>query len=278
MTLTITTTLPLAGGSAIPQLGLGVWRLSEADAADVLAEAFDVGLRHIDTAQGYENEAAVGRAIAASGLLRDEVFVTSKLRTRDFPNAGSSLDGSLRKLGLGHLDLFLLHWPVPARGTALNAWRALIAAQAAGKVRSIGVSNFLPAHIDSLVAETGVMPAVNQVELHPYYQQRDIRDYHRQNGIVLESYSPLGGGVVLADPVIGEIARRLGRTPAQVIIRWHLQQGLVALPKTATVSRVAPNAQVFDFALSEADMAAINALDRPDGKVLPHPERMNNLF
>lgn len=270
----------LNDGNRIPQLGFGVWRLAEAAAPRIVGEALRAGYRHIDTAQGYDNEAGVGRAIRESGLAREEIFVTSKLRTRDqgYDKARRSFEGSLERLGLDRLDLFLIHWPVPRHGLYVETWKALVELQQEGRVRSIGVSNFLPAHIEAIVAETGVVPAVNQIELHPYYQQRDVRGEHARRGIVIESYSPLGSGTVLDDPTLADIARRHGRSVAQVIIRWHLQQGLVVLPKTATFERVAENFAVFDFTLSDEDISRIDALDRPDGKTLEPPEAMNDLF
>ena len=271
----------LRDGIGIPQLGFGVWELGDAAAAPVLAAAFAAGFRHIDTAQAYGNEAEVGRALRASGLPREEVFVTSKMRTRDFPydKARRSVAGSLERMGLDSLDLFLLHWPVPEHdGLFVEAWKALIDLRDAGTLRTIGVSNFLPAHIDRLVAETGVAPSVNQLELHPRFQQRDVRAAHARLGVAIESYSPLGRGAILSEPALAAIAEAHGKSPAQVIIRWHLQDGLIVLPKTATLARVAENFDVFDFELTPAEMAVIEGLDRPDGKILPDPTRMNHLF
>ena len=271
----------LNDGTTIPQLGFGVWEIGDDAAAGVLATAFATGFRHIDTAQAYGNERGVGRAVRECGLARNEVFVTSKLRSSHFPfdTARQSLNDSLERMGLETLDLFLLHWPVPAHdGLMVEAWKALIEEQKAGKVRSIGVSNFLPEHLERLIAETGVTPAVNQLELHPYFQQRDLRDALKAMNIAIESYSPLGRGKILEDAAITAIAQAHGKSSAQVIIRWHLQDGLIVLPKTATPLRVAENFDVFDFTLSDSEMAAIAALDKPDGKILPDPRHMNNLF
>jgi 2,5-diketo-D-gluconate reductase A len=272
--------ISLNDGQSIPQLGFGVWRLKEAEAPKIVGEALKVGYRHIDTAQGYENEAGVGQAIKSSGLGRGEVFVTSKLRTshQGYDSALRSFEETLERLGLDYLDLFLIHWPAPKHDRYVETWKAFIEIQKSGKVRSIGVSNFLPEHIDRIVGETGVSPAVNQIELHPYYQQRDMRDYHAAKSIVIESYSPLGSGSVLEDETIAGIAKAHGRSVAQIIIAWHLQQGLVVLPKTATLERVAQNFDVLDITLSPEEIAAIDGLDSPDGKTLTPPEKNNNLF
>ncbi len=273
--------LTLSDGYAIPQLGFGVWQLDEADAAPVLAKAFEVGFRHIDTAQAYDNERQVGAAVKRSGLDRGEIFVTSKLRTSEYPTgkARRSLEQSLERLQLDYLDLFLLHWPVPDHdGLFVEAWGDLIAAQEDGLVRSIGVSNFLPDHVARLVTETGVAPAINQVELHPRFQQRDLRAAMEEYKVTVESYSPLGRGAMLGEDVLVDIARAHGKSPAQVIIHWHLQEGLIVLPKTSSVERVSENFDVFDFELSAEEMEAIKALDRADGKILFDPLKMNSLF
>ena len=275
-------TLTLNDGHAIPRLGFGVWRLPDEDAPSVVGAAIEAGYRHIDTAQGYGNEEGVGQAVREALVPRDELFITSKQRTRDqgYDSTFRSFEGSLQRLGLDWIDLFLIHWPVPQHDLYAETWKALVELRAQGRVRSIGVSNFLPAHIERIMGETGVAPAVNQVELHPRYQQRDIRDWHAERGIVIESYSPLGGdgAAVLREPAVTDIAARLGKTPAQVVIRWHLQQDLVVLPKTASPTRAAENLDVWDFALDADDMARLEALDRADSKTLPRPEEMNDLF
>lgn len=271
----------LNDGKTIPQLGFGVWEVGDDVAASVLAAAFDAGFRHIDGAQAYGNERGVGAAVRASGLKRDEVFVTTKMRTSHYPHdkARASVEGSLERMGLDHVDLFLLHWPVPGHdGLFVEAWRTLIEMRTEGKIGSIGVSNFLPEHIERLIAETGVTPAVNQLELHPRFQQRDVRAAHDRLGVKIQSYSPLGRGAILVEPVLTAIAEAHGKSPAQVIIRWHLDEGLIVLPKTATLARVPENFDVFDFALTPEEMNAIAALDRSDGKILPDPARMNTLF
>jgi 2,5-diketo-D-gluconate reductase A len=274
--------IPLNDGNRIPQLGFGVWRLDVDDAPEVVGAAIRTGYRHIDTAQGYDNEEGVGRAIAEAEVKRADLFVTSKLRNGDqgYDRAKASLDGSLERLGLDYLDLFLIHWPAPAHDRYVDTWKALVEAQKDGKVRSIGVSNFLPEHIERIIDETGVVPVVNQVELHPAYQQRDIREWHRDHDIQLECYSPLGGqdSNLLDNEAIKEISEAHGKSPAQVIIRWHLQQNLVVIPKSEKPERAAENFDVLDFSLTSEDVRKIDALDQPDGKTLPQPNENNDLF
>lgn len=268
-------------GNAIPQLGFGVWQIDDDTTSDIVGQALKAGYRHIDTAQAYGNEAGVGRAINESGLAREDIFVTSKLRTGDYgyDSALKSFDGTMERLNLEVIDLFLLHWPVPAHdGLASESWKALIEIHKSGRAKSIGVSNFLPDHLERIIGETGVIPVVNQLELHPHYQQRHVRDVMRSHDIAIQCYSPLGRGVVLEEPEIVAIADAHGKSTAQVIIRWHLQQGLIALPKTASPERVGENFDVFDFELTADQMAAIDGLDRPDGKVLPEPTEWNRLF
>ncbi len=274
--------IPLNDDHAIPQLGFGVWRLPENDAPKVVDAAIKAGYRHIDTAQGYNNEAGVGRAIRDADIGREQLFVTSKLRNahQGYDKALRSLDESLERLQLDYLDLFLIHWPAPAHDRYVETWQAFVEAQKQGKIRSIGVSNFLPEHIKRLIDETGVVPAVNQLELHPAFQQRDIREFHRDNDILIECYSPLGGkgSNLLENDVLKQIGEKHGKSPAQVMIRWHLQQNLVPLPKSSKPERAEANYAVWDFNLTSEDIARIDALDRPDGKTLPHPNDNNDLF
>lgn len=272
--------IALNDGNTIPQLGFGVWRLEESDAPRIVGEAIRCGYRHIDTAQGYSNEAGVGRAIREAEVAREELFITSKLRTGDqgYDKTIRSFEGTLSRLGLETLDLFLIHWPVPAQDKYAETWKAFVTLQNEGRIKSIGVSNFLPGHIERIIDETGVAPAVNQIELHPYYQEREVRDFHAGKRIAIESYSPLGSGAVLGDSVIAAIGEKHGKSVAQIIIRWHLQQGLIVIPKTATPERVPENFDVFDFELDAGDIARIDALDRADGKTLPTPDKMNNVF
>ncbi len=270
---------PLNDGNAIPQLGFGVWQVPNDGVTGAVGEAIRAGYRHIDTAQGYDNEAGVGRAIREAGVDREDLFITSKIRTKSMgADARKGIEESLKALGLDYLDMFLIHWPIPAHNNYVETWKAFIKARDEGLVRTIGVSNFLPEYLGRIIDETGVAPAINQIETHPYYQQRDVRQFHFQNRIQLESYSPLGGGEVLDDPVIAEIARRHGRTPAQIIIRWHLQEGLVAIPKSTHADRIRDNLDVFGFELDEADIGRIASLDKPDGKQLDDPANNNNIW
>lgn len=271
----------LNDGWHIPAMGFGVWKIDNDKVEGAVTAALEAGYRHVDTAQGYDNEPGVGAAIRASSLERAEVFVTSKLRTKSmgYEEALTGIRESLEALQLDYLDLFLIHWPTPARDKYVDTWRALVQAQKDGFVRSIGVSNFLPDHIDRVIEATGVTPAVNQLEIHPYFQQRDVRGYHEHQGIKLESYSPLGHGEVLKDPVIEEIARSVLVSPAQVILRWHLQQGLIVIPKSETPDRIRSNLSVFDFELSEDEMARIGELDDPsNGRTNSDPATFNDEY
>jgi 2,5-diketo-D-gluconate reductase A len=247
----------------IPQLGFGVFQVPSAETEVAVARALDAGYRHIDTAAAYKNEGAVGQAIHASGLPREEIFVTTKCFNDDHGHdkAKRAFKASLERLELEHIDLYLIHWPVPSHDLYVETWQAFIELQAEGLVRAIGVSNFQPAHLERIVAETGVVPAINQVELHPYFQQAGVRHEHDQLAIVTEAWSPLGQGLELEDPVIVEIAGAHSKTPAQAIIRWHLQLGNVVIPKSVTPERIVENFDVFDFELTPAEMDAIRALD-----------------
>lgn len=268
--------IPLNNGVLIPQLGFGTYKLPPVQTREVVLRALEAGYRHVDTAQMYRNEAAVGRAVLDSGLPRDEIFVTSKLNNafHAYDEAHAAFDRTLDDLGFEHVDLFLIHWPLPAFGRFVEAWRALEEIYASGRARSIGVSNFQPHHLDRILAEGTVVPAVNQVELHPYLVQHEVRAYDAAHGIVTEAWSPLGRGRVLEDEEVLRIAADLGRTPAQVVLRWHVQRGDVVIPKSATPARIAENAAIFDFVLDEAAMAAITALDR-DTRIGSHPDQEN---
>jgi 2,5-diketo-D-gluconate reductase A len=247
----------------IPQLGFGVFQVPPKETEEVVARALDVGYRHIDTAAAYKNEGAVGQAIHASGLDRGEIFVTTKCFNDDHGHdkAKRACKQSLERLELQHVDLYLIHWPVPAHDLYVETWQAFIELQEEGLVRAIGVSNFQPAHLERIINETGVAPAINQVELHPHFQQAGLRHEHDQLDIVTEAWSPLGQGQELDDPVIVEIANDHSKTPAQTIIRWHLQLGNVVIPKSVTPRRIEENFDVFDFELSDAEMEAIRELD-----------------
>jgi 2,5-diketo-D-gluconate reductase A len=256
--------LTLRGAIDIPQLGFGVFQVPPEDTAEVTARALEVGYRHIDTAAGYENEAGVGEAVRASGLDRGEVFVTTKCPndSHGYDEARAAFADSQERLGIGYVDLYLIHWPVPSRDRYVETWKAFIDLQSEGSIREIGVSNFQPAHLRRVIDETGVTPSINQVELHPYLQQRELRTEHERLGILTEAWSPLAQGEVLDDPTITRIAADHGKTPGQVVIRWHLQLGNVVIPKSVTPERIAQNFDVFGFELSDDDMAAIEALDR----------------
>lgn len=256
--------IPLNDGHRIPQLGLGIWRVSDAETADVVGTAFELGYRHIDGAVGYGNEEGLGRAIRASDVPRSEIFITTKLNNPDQgrKEAVKAVDVSLTRLGLDYVDLYLIHWPCPRHDRFVDSWKALIEARDAGKVRSIGVSNFRAQDIERIVDATGVVPVVNQIELHPLFQQAELRSYASSHGIVTESWAPLArGGELLAHPVLQAIAGKHGKSAAQVILRWHVQLGLVVFPKSVTPARIAENAAIFDFVLDADDMAKIATLD-----------------
>lgn len=273
--------ITLNDGKTIPQLGFGVWQVPNGAVTEAVQTAIKAGYRSIDTAQGYGNEAGVGKAIAESGVPREELFITSKLRTRDqgYDSTLKSLMGTLDRMGLDYLDLFLIHWPVPAHDRYSDTWKAFVQLQRDGRIRSIGVSNFLPEYLDRIIGDTGVTPAINQIEVHPEFQQLDVRAFHDQHDIAIESYSPLGSGSgILDNAVIGGIAKKHGKSPAQAILRWHLQQGLIVIPKSVHAERIKANIDVFDFELDEDDMAAFGKLDRPDGKTGDDPATNNSLW
>lgn len=266
-------TITFSDGMSMPQVGLGLWQTPAEVTAGVVRTAIQTGYRSIDTAAAYENEAGVGEGVRTGGVARADLFVTTKLRTRDhgYDAALKAFDRSLARLGLDYVDLFLIHWPAPTHGRYIETWRALTRLQEEGRARSIGVSNFMVEHLRRIIGETGVIPALNQIELHPKFQQTDLRAFHAGQGICTESWSPLGQGALLKHPVIARIAARHGKTPAQSIIRWHLEQSLVVIPKSVRAERIAENFEVFDFRLDDADMSAIAALDDPMGRMGPDP-------
>jgi diketogulonate reductase-like aldo/keto reductase len=265
--------LPIAPSEQIPQLGYGVFQVPPKETEVAVAEALSAGYRHIDTAAAYRNEGGVGQALHASGIDRDELFVTTKCWNDDqgYEQAKRACRESLDRLELSHLDLYLIHWPVPAHDQYVETWKAFVELQSEGLVRSIGVSNFQPEHLERVIAETGVAPAINQVELHPHFQQVGLRREHERLGILTEAWSPLGQGLELDDPAIVEIAQAHGKTPAQTIIRWHLQLGNVVIPKSVTPERIRENFDVFDFELSDEQLDAIAALDAGT-RIGPDPE------
>jgi 2,5-diketo-D-gluconate reductase A len=264
----------LHDGVTIPQLGFGVFQVPPGETYNAVTRALDAGYRHIDTAAAYGNEAEVGQAVLGSGLDRGEVFVTTKLANPDHGHeqAHRAFKASLERLELGYVDLYLIHWPVPARDRYVETWKALVELRGEGVVRAIGVSNFQPAHLRRVIDETGVAPAINQVELHPRLQQPGLRREHEELGIVTEAWSPLAKGGVLDDPVIGGLAEAHGKTPAQIVLRWHLQLGNVVIPKSVTPARIAENVDVFDFHLSGREMDAIEQLDAGE-RTGPDPDR-----
>lgn len=256
--------IKLNNGATMPQLGLGVWKADDTEAEAAVKTALQTGYRLIDTATLYKNEAGVGRAIQASLVPRDQIFVTTKLWNTDqgFERAQAAFETSLAQLGLDYVDLYLIHWPVPEQNLYIESWRALEAIYTSGRAKAIGVSNFSPAELDKLLLNAHVVPAINQIELHPYHQQRKTRDYCRAHGIQVESWSPLRRGAeLLDDPLITRLATAHGKTPAQIVLRWHVQHQLVVIPKSVHAERIRENCDVFDFALSDADMQAIDALD-----------------
>lgn len=267
--------LRLNDGHTIPQLGFGVFQVPPEVTESVTLQALEVGYRHIDTAEMYRNESGVGRAIARSGLARSEVFVTSKLNNGFHrpAEARAAFERTLEALGSDYVDLFLIHWPLPTLygGDYVSTWETLAEFQRDGRARSIGVSNFQIDHLDRLQAETDVLPAVNQIEVHPYLTQEPLRTYDAEHRIATEAWSPLARGKVLGDPVITSVAGKVGRTSAQVVLRWHVQRGDIVFPKTVTPARMTENFEIFDFALDASDMAAISGLNR-DERTGPDPD------
>jgi 2,5-diketo-D-gluconate reductase A len=278
--LTAVPQITLNNGQSIPQLGFGVFQIEPKDTVEAVSTALQTGYRHIDTAEMYRNEKEVGEAIAKSGLSRADVFVTSKLANgAHLPDdARRAFDASLETLGFDYLDLFLIHWPLPTRydGDFVSTWRTLEEFYRDGRARSIGVSNFQPNHLRRLHQETDVPPAVNQIEVHPYLTQDAVRGFCAEHGIAVEAWSPIGQGLVLDDPVIVSIAERAGRTPAQVVLRWHIERGDIIFPKSVTPSRVKENFGIFDFELSGADVAEISALNK-NQRTGPDPDKFDRV-
>jgi 2,5-diketo-D-gluconate reductase A len=260
-------------GRTIPQIGLGVWQAPDDVAVAAVETALKTGYRHVDTAAAYRNESGVGEGMRASGIARGDIFLTTKVWNDDqgYSETLRAMDASLKRLGTDYVDLYLIHWPSAYRGKFIDTWKALIRLREEGKARSIGVSNFEGDYLEEIIKATGVAPALNQIQLHPRFQQQAMRAKHANLGVLTESWSPLGQGQVLADPVIAEIAARHGKSPAQVIIRWHLDSGLIVIPKSVTPSRIVENFNVFDFALSDEDKAAIAGLDSADGRIGSDP-------
>ncbi|MFD4258554.1 aldo/keto reductase [Streptomyces sp. NPDC058534] len=268
----------LNNGVEMPQLGFGVWQVPDDEAETAVVQALEAGYRSIDTAAIYGNEEGTGRGLAASGVAREDLFVTTKLWNSDqgYDTTLRAFDASLAKLGLEYLDLYLIHWPMPAKERYVDTYKAFEKLLADGRVRAIGVSNFLPEHLERLTGETSVVPAVNQIELHPHLQQHASREVHAEQGIATEAWSPLGSGKgILEIPAIVAIAQKHDRTPAQVVLRWHLQLGNVVIPKSVTPSRIKENIDVFGFTLDTEDLAAISALNE-DRRLGPDPAEVNS--
>jgi 2,5-diketo-D-gluconate reductase A len=273
-------TIQLNDGRTIPQLGLGVWQVSDEVAADCVQTALGAGYRHVDTATIYRNERGVGEGVRASGVAREDVWVTTKLWNDDqggLDRVRPALEASLERLGMEYVDLYLIHWSSPARDQYVETWQSLVQLRDEGLARSIGVSNFHAEHLERAIDATGVVPAINQVELHPYLQLRELRAVHERLGITTEGWSPLGqGGELLADPVVVQLAGDLGVTPAQVVLRWHLDRGFVTIPKSQNADRIRANADLFGFAMSADQLAQVDALDRGEaGRIGPNPEQAN---
>lgn len=260
-------TLPLVHASTdglrIPQLGFGVWEVPDSEIDAAVGRALDVGYRHIDTARAYNNERGVGRVLAATDIPRDDIFVTTKLWNDDHTKVAAAFDGSMQRLGIEILDLYLIHWPTPGQDAYVRAWTDMLDVQQQGRVRSVGVCNFQVHHLQRLLDETGVLPSINQIELSPYLQQRELREFHAEHGIVTEAWSPLAVRAgLLDDTAVGEIGGKHGVSPAQVVLRWHLELGHVVLTRSVTPERIDENFEIFGFALDDDDLASIEKLDR----------------
>lgn len=268
--------IPLNNGALIPQLGLGTYLVKPEETYETVRRALDLGYRHIDTAQMYGNETQVGEAVRASGINRSEIFVTSKLSNahHDYDDALRAFDMTLDALNIDYLDLFLVHWPMPRKGDFVETWQAMEKMYSTDKVKAIGVSNFQPDHLRRLERETDMVPAVNQIEVHPFFAQNDVRAANAEMGIATEAWSPIAQGKVTSDETICQIADSKSRSAAQVTLRWHIQRGDIVFPKSTTPERMAENFQVFDFELSDAEMASIDALDRNE-RMGPHPDNFN---
>ncbi|RWD49201.1 MAG: aldo/keto reductase [Mesorhizobium sp.] len=272
--------ITLNDGLAIPQIGLGVWQVDPAITAKIVSWGIEAGYRLIDTAEGYRNEEGVGQAIRTGGVPRSELFITSKLRNGAHQRDAAlrAFDGTMNKLAIEQIDLFLIHWPVPSQGKYVEAWKTLIELRQSGRIESIGVSNFNQDHLERIIGETGVTPSVNQIELYPRFQQRHTREFHSTHNIRIESWSPLGSGRLLSDPTLEKIALKHRKSVAQVIIRWHLQEGLIVIPKSIRQDRIAANFDVFDFELDAEDLGLIRGMDSSDGRTGPNPVTAAFLF
>lgn len=273
-------TITLNDGNKIPQLGFGVFQIEPNETKDTVLKAFEVGYQHIDTAEMYRNEKQVGEAVAASGIERSEIFITSKLNNsfHEPDAARKAFDETLQALGTDYIDLFLIHWPLPTlyNGDFVSTWKVLEEFKKDGRAKSIGVSNFQVAHLEKLAAECEVVPAVNQIELHPYFQNKAVKEYGEAQGIATEAWSPIAQGAVLDDETINKIATELNKTPAQVVLRWHIQHSNIIFPKSTTPSRIQENFEIFDFDLNDKQMSAIDGLDKGEaGRHGPNPDKFD---
>ena len=272
--------IDLNDGNVIPQLGFGTFQIDPENTAEAVSKAIEIGYRHIDTAQMYGNEKEVGEGIRASGVDRGDIYVTSKLNNsfHEPDDARESFDKTLSELGFDYVDLFLIHWPLPTRydGDFVSTWQTIEEFKKDGRSRSIGVSNFQPEHLDQLASETDTVPAINQIEVHPYFTNEDVRAYDQEHGIATEAWSPIAQGNVLDDDTLGRISEKVGKTVAQVVLRWHIQRGDIIFPKSVTPSRMEENFDLFDFELESGDMEEITALDKgEDGRTGPHPDKFD---
>lgn len=266
--------LKMNDGNTIPQLGYGVWKISDEDAEGSVLQALKTGYRHIDTAKIYNNEGGVGRGIAASDIAREKIFVTTKVWNSDqgYDETLKAFDESAKRLGVKTIDMYLIHWPMPVRDKFVETWKALIRLRQENRVRSIGVCNFRIADLERLLKETGVAPAVNQVELHPQFQQKELRIFHEKNNILTEAWAPLGRGLFFDDPLLQSIAEEHSKTVAQIVLRWHMELGTIAIPKSQSAARMAENFDIFDFKLTASDHDKIASLDKIDGRMGPNPD------
>lgn len=262
-------TYTLNDGHIIPQIGFGTYKLNGVEGVHAIQNALKVGYRVLDTAYNYENEGAVGRAIAQSKVAREDITIISKLpgRYQAYDDVFQTIEESLYRLGVDYIDIYLIHWPNPIQGLYVEAWKAMIAAQKAGLIRSIGVCNFLPEYIETLKQATGVLPVLNQIELHPYFNQEAMRSYHEENQILTQAWSPIGrDNGLLKEPVLQELAQKYTKSVVQIILRWHLQRGIMPIPKATSHARQLENLQIFDFDISDSDMTLINQLNKSDGR------------
>ena len=265
--------IKLSDNTTIPQLGYGLWQVSDEETESLVLEAIRAGYRSIDGAQIYHNEAGLGRALGADQVKRNELYITTKIWNSEqgYDTTLKSFDVSMKKLNLQVLDLLLIHWPAPSKGKFVDTWKALIQLKKDNRVRSIGVSNFTEDHLTQIMDATSVTPVINQVEVHPRFQQKALREFHFKHNIQTESWSPLGQGHVISDPVIAQIAAKYQKSPAQIILRWHIENGLVAIPKSVTPARIIENIQIFDFSLDAADLMLIQGMDSSTGRIGPDP-------